>query len=541
VIRVPWSFPPQKKVNFFFLTPICIFGKTRVTAGNEFSREKSEKAKTIKQKKKIKLMKNRLKIFTTILSVFACFGLLSGAQAMDVGNGNTAEGFNADGNDSVGVFNTAIGWFSLGFNGVNGTGNFNTAVGAGSLDINAGDSNTAVGIEALLLNITATTNTAVGTQALVFNDFTATSPSTANNNTAVGDLALWLNLDGGNNTAVGARALLNNDFTGNGFATDNTAVGVDALFLNSDGNRNCAFGSGALFLNQVSGNASNAFGFEALFNNDSDAAGLGLFNNAFGWEALFSNVDGVWNTAMGDGAGSGITGDHNTAIGAVTMETASTGAENTVLGFDAGNNIIAGSGNIYLGVRAGAGVGDEVAFIRIGEAAPPIVYDTFIQGIWGRFTIDPGSTVPVLVDSNGKVAQFASSRRYKHDIQPMDKASEAILALKPVAFHYNEDKKNTPCFGLIAEDVAEVNPALVVLDKNGEPLTVRYEQINAMLLNEFLKEHKKVEEQQASISQLKSEMQTMVAQLKEQAAQIQKVSAQLEVNKPAPQVVVNKP
>ena len=123
----------------------------------------------------------------------------------------------------------------------------------------------------------------------------------------------------------------------------------------------------------------------------------------------------------------------------------------------------------------------------------------------------------------------------------MDKASEAILALKPVTFEYKNDKKGTPQYGLIAEDVAEVNPNLVVRDKNGEILSVHYEQVWNMMLNEFLKEHKKVEEQQASISQLKSEMQTMVAQLKEQAAQIQKVSAQLEVNKPAPQVVVNKP
>ena len=485
-------------------------------------------------------MKNRLKIFTTILSVLACVGLLSQSQAgTDRGNGNTSDGFNALNLLGTGAFNTAEGWFSQGFLT---SGNFNTAIGAGSLDINNGDANTAAGTAAMLLNISATANTAVGTNALEFNDFTATSPSTANNNTAVGDLALFQNLDGGNNTAVGASALVSNDITGNGFATDNTAVGVDALFLNADGNRNCAFGSGALFSNQVSGNASNAFGFEALFNNDSDAAGLGLFNNAFGWEALFSNVDGIDNTAMGDGAGSGITTNRNTAIGAVTMETLTTAGadENTVVGFGTGNNIIGGSGNIYLGVRAGAGVGDEFAFIRIGEVAPPIVYDTFIQGIFGR-AVDPISGVLTFVDSDGKLGSILSSRRFKKDIKPMDKASEAILALKPVTFEYKNDKKGTPQYGLIAEDVAEVNPNLVVRDKNGEILSVHYEQVWNMMLNEFLKEHKKVEEQQASISQLKSEMQTMVAQLKEQAAQIQKVSAQLEVNKPAPQVVVNKP
>src|SRR5437660_1594385 len=373
-------------------------------------------------------MKKRLNMFTTILSVLACFGLLSQSQAgTDRGNGNTSDGFNALNLLGTGAFNTAEGWFSQGFLT---SGNFNTAIGAGSLDINNGDLNTAAGTAAMLLNISATSNVAVGANALEFNDFTATSPSTANNNTAVGDLALFQNLDGGNNTAMGA----------------------------------------------------------------------------------------------------------------VTMETLTTAGadENTVVGFGTGNNIKGGSGNIYLGVRAGAGVGDEYAFIRIGEVAPPIVYDTFIQGIFGR-TVDAASAMFTFTDSDGKVGTVLSSRRFKHDIKAMDKASEAILALKPVAFHYNNDKKNTPCFGLIAEDVAEVNPALVVPDKEGKPLTVRYDQINAMLLNEFLKEHKRVEEQQASISQLKSEMQTMVAQLKEQAAQIQKVSAQLEVNKPAPQVVANKP
>ena len=123
----------------------------------------------------------------------------------------------------------------------------------------------------------------------------------------------------------------------------------------------------------------------------------------------------------------------------------------------------------------------------------------------------------------------------------MGETSKAIFSLRPVTFHYKNDPTNTPQFGLIAEEVAKVNPALVGVDKEGKPHSVQYMKVEAMLLNEFLKEHKKVEEQQASIGQLKSEMQTMVAQLKEQAAQIQKVSAQLEVSKPAPQVVVNKP
>jgi hypothetical protein len=136
------------------------------------------------------------------------------------------------------------------------------------------------------------------------------------------------------------------------------------------------------------------------------------------------------------------------------------------------------------------------------------------------------------IDSSGKLGTTFSSRRFKHDIKPMDKASEAILALKPVTFHYKSDIKSTPCFGLIAEEVAQVNPDLVVRDKNDEIVSVRYDQVNAMLLNEFLKEHRQVQEQQKQIEKL-------TARLNAQAAQLQKVSAQLEAHKSSPQVVLN--
>lgn len=194
---------------------------------------------------------------------------------------------------------------------------------------------------------------------------------------------------------------------------------------------------------------------------------------------------------------------------------------NAGIGTTIGNNIIA------IGVEATG------PFANIGPTC-------FIGAIDGEPTSDAGSTVPVLIDQNNNLGTFASSRRVKHNIKPMDKASDVILALKPVSFKYNHDKKGTPCFGLIAEEVAQVDPDLVVRDKNGEPWTVRYEQINAMLLNEFLKEHKKVEEQEASVSRLESKILTMTAQLKEQAAEIQKVSARLETSA-APHVVANKP
>jgi predicted ribosome quality control (RQC) complex YloA/Tae2 family protein len=143
------------------------------------------------------------------------------------------------------------------------------------------------------------------------------------------------------------------------------------------------------------------------------------------------------------------------------------------------------------------------------------------------------------VSVDGQLATVVSSERFKKDIATMEKASEIILSLRPVTFHYKTDTKDTPQFGLIAEEVAKVNPALVLPDKEGKPYTVRYDAVNAMLLNEFLKEHRKNEEQQATIAQLKSGMEALTATVKEQAAQIQKVRAQLEASKPAPQVVNN--
>ena len=144
-----------------------------------------------------------------------------------------------------------------------------------------------------------------------------------------------------------------------------------------------------------------------------------------------------------------------------------------------------------------------------------------------------------MIDQDGKLGTNSSSRRFKHDIKPMEKASEAILSLKPVTFHYKIDKKETPQFGLVAEEVAEVSPDLVVRDKQGEIYSVRYEAVNAMLLNEFLKEHRKNEQQEATITHQQEQIEALTATLKEQASQIQKVSAQIELSKSAPQTVLN--
>jgi trimeric autotransporter adhesin len=339
---------------------------------------------------------------------------------------------------------------------------------------------------------------------------------------------------GGGNTSDGAGALAS--LTSGTF---NSAFGFDALLFLSDASFDTGIGAGALLLDN--GGTNTAVGAGALLTNttgsDNDAVGAfalfssttASFNNAFGREALFTNVDGGQNNAMGD----------------LALFSNTTGSFNTAVGDDALFNNVDGSSNVAIGDEAGVGLGASVnncIAINVPGAGPFATLDNtcFIGSIFDQPVSDVGTQEAVFVDQFNVIGIAASSRRFKHDIQPMDKSSEAILALKPVTFKYNADKNGRTQYGLIAEEVATVNPDLVVQHKDGEISTVRYEQVNAMLLNEFIKEHKKVEEQQASIGQLKSEMQTMVAQLKEQAAQIQKVSAQVEVNKAAPQTVANK-
>ena len=329
--------------------------------------------------------------------------------------------------------------------------------------------------------------------------------------------------------AVGTDAIVFNDSASNG-----TAVGAFALFNNVSGDDNTAVGDEALEFN-VSSVTNVAVGTFAAQNNDSSGSGAADFNTAVGGFALQANVEGARNTAVGAGA----------------MESADGGSDNTAVGELAGNVLGGGSGNICIGSGSGTtppSAGEYNNTILLGISGDSNAnnpdgrcYLGFVRGV----TVGDADGIPVLVDSSGQLGTSNSSRRFKKDIKPMEQTSEAILRLKPVTFHYKDldTKKATerPQFGLIAEEVEQVDRDLAVYDKEGRLLSVRYDAVNVMLLNEFLKEHKKVEAQQASISQLKSEMQTMVAQLKEQAAQIQKVSAQVQVKKPAPRVVVNKP
>jgi len=348
-----------------------------------------------------------------------------------------------------------------------------------------------------------------------------------NENTAEGEDALFSLTTGVNNTAIGFHALYTNT-TGNA----NTATGNVALSNNTDGFQNTATGSFALQFNTTGWN-NTATGHQTLLNNT-----IGDDNTADGAFALFHNTGGFKNTADGDVAlFDNTTGSNNTASGFNALGANTSGSNNIAVGATAGVNLTIGSNNIYVG-NVGGGPG-ESARIRIGTQGTQTA--TFIAGISGAAVTGN----QVVIGSNGKLGVTASSARFKEKIQPMDKASEVILALKPVTFRYKPelDPDGIPQFGLVAEQVAKVDPDLVARDDQRKPYTVRYEAVNAMLLNEFLKEHHKVQKLEAAVVQQQKDFEATVAELRsalqEQAAQIQKVSAQLQTSKRAPQMVLN--
>ena len=348
-------------------------------------------------------------------------------------------------------------------------------------------------------------NTAEGQNALL-------SLSTGTFNTAIGVFSLESLTEGNFNTGVGAGTLLAN--TG----TQNTATGAGALLNNTTGSFNTANGAFALFSNTAA-NINTAVGFQALFNNTFGGA-----NTAIGDQTLASNTIGQLNTAVGHGAlFNNTTGDQNTAVGMVALGNNTTGSGNVALGAFAGNQVEFASNVICIGGNVmGADVNNTC----------------FIGSIRGVTTQHPDA-IPVVIDSGGQLGTVSSSQRFKDQIKPMDKVSESLMGLKPVTFHYKRDKTNTAQFGLIAEEVAAVNPDLVVRDNNGEIYTVRYDAVNAMLLNEFLKEHRKVEAQESKIRKQEttiSELKSIVAQqrkgfeseLAEQRQAIKLLTADLE-------------
>src|SRR5215472_17539559 len=311
-------------------------------------------------------------------------------------------------------------------------------------------------------------------------------------------------------------------------SNDNTALGIGALASNTIGGFNTAIGFEALSSN-TTGGVNTAIGYQALWLNTT-----GGFNTAVGFAALQSNTLGASNTATGYGALTGnTTGAFNVAAGMDALASNTTGNLNIALGFQAGASLTTGKNNIDIG---NLGVAGESKTIRMGKQGTHTT--TFIAGISGA-TVPTG--VAVIVDTTGHLGTTTSSARFKDSIKPMDKASEAILALQPVTFRYKRelDPDGIPQFGLVAEDVEKVNPDLVVRDEQGKPYTVRYDAVNAMLLNEFLKEHREVELQDRKAQQQQKELDALKAELKEQRSLIQKMSAQLEMSKAAPQAVLN--
>ena len=343
--------------------------------------------------------------------------------------------------------------------------------------------------------------------AMVFSFFGVSQPTPAqecpqhcdNSSIAIGFVALNDNTTGSDNVAIGPAALANNT-TG----SHNIAIGSNVFANNIDGNFNIALGTNVM--NAHSGGDNNVtVGHFAMYYDQGSQ-----HNVALGNDALFGNFTGINNTALGYSA----------------LYYNTFGDNNIALDDEAGLNRITASNNIAIGNK---GVAGESNTIRIGKKGTHTF--TRIAGISG-ITVAGGVTV--VVDTNGQLGTITSSDRYKDSIKPMDKASESILALTPVTFCYKKelDPEGIPQFGLVAEDVEKVNPDLVARDEEGKPYTVRYEAVNAMLLNEFLKEHRTVQE-------LKKEIAALTATVKEQAAQIQKVSAQVELTKPAPRTVLN--
>jgi hypothetical protein len=394
-------------------------------------------------------------------------------------NNNTAEGEDALFSlDTDSPDNTAIGASAL-YSEVVGIGN--TAVGAGALYSNTrGEDNTATGRGALSLS-TTDGNTANGAFALLSN-------TTGDHNTAIGDSALRNSKTGSNNTATGANAMAGLFGSGEESQTghDNTANGAFAL------------------QNITTGSFNTATGVQALFN-----TATGIDNTAAGDYALFKNTGGFNNSAFG------VNGLYN-----------NTGSNNVALGFAAGVNLTTGDNNIDIG---NFGVAGESNTTRIGTTGTQT--NVYIAGIY-QTTVAKG--LAVVIDSTGHLGTKGSSERFKAAIKPMDEVSNAIYALKPVTFHYKKelDPEGIPQFGLVAEEVGKVNPDLVACDADGKVYTVRYDAVNAMLLNEFIKQHRQVQEQQKQIEKL-------TAQLTEQAAQIRKVSDKVEMSRPTPQIVSN--
>jgi trimeric autotransporter adhesin len=421
------------------------------------------------------------------------------------GHSNTASGAYALHYNTTGFANTATGSFTLRFNT---TGNVNTAIGVNALGANTtGSRNTAIGGFALGFNTTGTHNTASGAYALVRN-------TTGTHNTATGALALTYTT-GTHNTATGANALHFNT-TGQ----FNTATGADALHFNTTGQFNTATGADALHFN-TTGFANTATGYRTLFLNTT-----GFANTALGTSALLANTTGFANTALGTSAlVTNSIGSNTTAIGANALENNTTGTGNTAIGFQALTDNTTGSGNTAIGAFTGRyttgsnnimirsfGVAGESNVLRIGQSSGTLnlqLDKAFIHGIRGRIT-DVSDAAPVVIDSAGQLGTMSSSRALKQDVQDVGPLADRLLDLRPVAFRFKQHVASDPAaalqFGLIAEEVAEAFPELVIYDDAGKPQTVKYHLLSSLLLGELQKQHGEIQTQHGELDELRSRL-----------------------------------
>jgi hypothetical protein len=466
------------------------------------------------------------------------FGFHSLFNDVAPGQFNTAIGDQALASNTTGVNNNAVGYQTL---VSNTTGPFNNAFGNGALSSNTtGDRNTAIGEGALLTNTTGFQNVGIGVSALRNN-------ATGNNNIAIGQDACSQSSGGHFNTAIGSSALEFN--TGN----YNTAIGESTLFSNT-ANSNTALGDAALAENTTGGTQggsgtselgpNTAVGAIALFSNTTGGA-----NTAVGFEALASTVDQGFSTAVGFKALANSTLSYNDAFGYKALNSNTSGVGNTAIGALALFDNTTGIDNVALGNGAGFSQTNGVNNVYIGNSMFGIAGENnacYIGSIFGQTSV---SGVPVLINASSRLGTLTSSKRFKENIKPMDRVSETLYALKPVSFRYKKeiDPAGIPQLGLVAEEVEKVNPDLVVRDKEGQPYSVRYDAVNAMLLNEFLKEHKVVEKQQVTIAELRaavvqqqksfrSKFEAQEKQIAVLTSGLRKIDAEFELRKPDQQL-----
>ena len=412
---------------------------------------------------------------------------------------------------------------------INTTGQYNTAHGWHALSANTtGSQNTANGSYALSSNMTGGSNTAVGAYSLQNN-------TTGSYNNALGDSALYRNTTGIWNVAMGTNALVNNTTGG-----ANIAVGGDALSSNTTGMENTAMGDVALESN-TTGSGNVAVGSATLAYSVGASYQFQGANTAVGYRAL-GYTGAPWGTGWG--------GDGNTAVGDRAMEYNVDGSFNCAFGLlalSADNGQTDSSANTAIGNRAGYGLRTGIGNVYIGEQEmardPDESYHTYIHNI-NTTSVSGGFADTVTIDLNtGLLGHLTSSRRHKEDIKTMDDASETLYRLRPVTYRYKKeiDRNQALDYGLIAEEVAEVDPNLALRNGQGEIESVRYNTINVMLLNEFLKEHKAFVDEQAKVKKLEAGLAGLLATVKEQAAQIEKVSAQVQLRKPIQSLARNIP